>query len=538
MTTTTTAGPTTLPEPREAYRELGQLAEGGMALVLRAVRERDGVDVVIKRVRPPLCFDAGYLGLFRDEGALHAQLQHEHIVRLLDRGDDEQGPYLVFEHVSGTDLGALLQRAIEEGRPLDVELVLAVAVPLADALAFVHDACCDGQHLGAIHRDVSPANVLLSEDGDVKLADFGVAASRLKTEVTVAGELKGKFAYMAPEQTRGGAVTSSADLFALGVVLWECLANRRLFEAPTDADVVQQVRHAEAPRLDTLDLSRPVDVVVADIVADLLAKDPAARPASASAVRDRLLQVAIERGLDDGLRRIVARAVRQSPRRELSPIAPDVRRRTQRVTGMATADTVRRMPGETTGRRGLAAAGLVGLVLAVGVTLAVAVAPSWSAGPPAPAPVVVPPPPPSAPSPSLPAPAPAPAPSPSPSPSPSTVVAPSPSPSPLPSPTPSPRPRPAPSSPSTPSPSPSPSPAPSPAAVAGVGHLSITSEPWGRVVVDGVVVAKETPLVRYAVPAGHHVVVVENPVLGLKKTVPITIAPDEHARRFVDLAAP
>jgi hypothetical protein len=74
--------------------------------------------------------------------------------------------------------------------------------------------------------------------------------------------------------------------------------------------------------------------------------------------------------------------------------------------------------------------------------------------------------------------------------------------------------------------------------VAGVGHLSITSEPWGRVVVDGVVVAKETPLVRYAVPAGHHVVVVENPVLGLKKTVPITIAPDEHARRFVDLAAP
>ena len=249
---------------RETYREVGQLAEGGMAIVLRAVRERDGADVVIKRVRPPLCFDAGYLGLFRDEGALHAQLKHEHIVQLLDRGDDEQGPYLVFEHVSGTDLGALLQRAIEEGRPLDLELVLAVAVPIADALAFVHDASCDGHSLGAIHRDVSPANVLLGEDGDVKLADFGVAASRLKTEVTVAGELKGKFAYMAPEQTRGGPVTTSADLFALGVVLWECLANRRLFEAPTDVDIVQQVRHAEAPRLDTLSLARPVDTVVAD----------------------------------------------------------------------------------------------------------------------------------------------------------------------------------------------------------------------------------------------------------------------------------
>lgn len=527
MTTTAPTAPTT-PEPREAYRELGQLAEGGMALVLRAVRESDGVDVVIKRVRPPLCFDAGYLGLFRDEGALHAQLQHEHIVRLLDRGDDEQGPYLVFEHVSGTDLGALLQRAIEDDRPLDLELVLAVAVPLADALAFVHDACCDGQPLGAIHRDVSPANVLLGEDGDVKLADFGVAASRLKTEVTVAGELKGKFAYMAPEQTRGGAVTTSADLFALGVVLWECLANRRLFEAPTDADVVQQVRHAEAPRLDTLSLARPVDAVVADIVAALLAKDPAARPASAAVVRDRLLQVAIERGLDDGLRRIVSRAVRQAPRRELSPFAPDVRRRTQRVTGMANADTVRRLSGETTDRRGLAAAGLVGLTLAVGVALAVVVAPTWGAAPPglddagalidAPPPTTAPPP--------------------TPAPAPPPTIAPPPTAPPPPTPPPtSTRPRPTPTPPAPPSPSPSPSPV-APPVMAGIGHLSLTSEPWGRVLVDGVVVAKETPLVRFALPAGPHEVVVENPVLGLSKRLPITIAPDEHARRFVDLAAP
>jgi serine/threonine-protein kinase len=509
------------PEPREVYRELGQLAEGGMALVLRAVRESDGTDVVIKRVRPPLCFDAGYLGLFRDEGALHAQLQHAHVVRLIDRGDDEQGPYLVFEHVSGTDLGALLQRAIEDDRPLDLELVLSVAVPLADALAFVHDASCDGQPLGAIHRDVSPANVLLGEDGDVKLADFGVAASRLKTEVTVAGELKGKFAYMAPEQTRGGPVTTSADLFALGVVLWECLANCRLFEAPTDVDVVQQVRHGEAPRLDTLPLSRPVDAAVADIVAELLAKDPSARPASAAVVRDRLLQVAIERGLDDGLRRIVARAVRQAPRRELSPMAPDVRRRTQRVTGMATADTVRRMPGETTGRRGLAAAGLVGLVLAVGVTLAVVVAPSWTATPPPletidvlhPSPPVQSPPSPPVQSPPSPPPL-----------TPSPVKSSSP-------------PRPTPTTPRVPRPPAAPPPVAAIVPV-GVGHLSLTSEPWGRVLVDGVVVAKETPLVRFALPAGTHVVVVENPVLGLKKTVPITIAPDEHVRRFVDLAAP
>jgi serine/threonine-protein kinase len=195
-------------------------------------------------------------------------------------------------------------------------LVLAIAIPLSGALAFVHEACCDGTSLNAVHRDVSPANVLLGDDGAVKLADFGVAASRLKTDVTVAGELKGKFAYMAPEQTRGAPVTPQADLFALGVVLWECLANRRLFEAPTDADVVQQVRHKEAPRLDDpAVVSRRVDVDLADLVAALLQKDPAARPAKASLVRDALMAMAAERGLDDGLRRIVAQAVRQLPRR-------------------------------------------------------------------------------------------------------------------------------------------------------------------------------------------------------------------------------
>jgi serine/threonine protein kinase len=522
---------TTTEAPRATYRELGILAEGGMALVMRAVRESDGADVVVKRVRPPLCFDAGFLRLFRDEGALHGALDHEHIVRLLDQGEDEQGPYLVFEHISGTDLGAVLERA-HGASPLDVELVLAIAIPLSGALAFVHEASCDGCALNAVHRDVSPANVLLGDDGAVKLADFGVAASRLKTDVTVAGELKGKFAYMAPEQTRGAPVTPQADLFALGVVLWECLANRRLFEAPTDADVVQQVRHKEAPRLDDpAVVSRPVDADLADLVAALLQKDPAARPARASLVRDALLAMAAERGLDDGLRRMVAQAVRQLPRRELSPIAPDVpaRRRTQRVLGLATADTVRRLPVRPSLPIVMAAASLA-LVAVVVVgwrgmgsssSLSSLTSPVKPDDPPktlAPAPPVA----------ALPVPSPPSLPPPPPS-LPTAPVLPirppvagiSATPT-LPK-----KPRP----PSTP-------PATAPAVVEGFGRLSITSEPWARVRIDGVEVARETPLIAFPVRAGRHDVILENPVAGLSKRLVVDVGVDDHQRRFVDLQNP
>jgi len=521
---------TTTEAPRATYRELGILAEGGMALVMRAVRDSDGADVVVKRVRPPLCFDAAFLRLFRDEGALHGALDHEHIVRLLDQGEDEQGPYLVFEHISGTDLGAVLERAHSTG-PLDVELVLAIAVPLSGALAFVHEACCDGSALNAVHRDVSPANVLLGDDGAVKLADFGVAASRLKTDVTVAGELKGKFAYMAPEQTRGAPVTPQADLFALGVVLWECLANRRLFEAPTDADVVQQVRHKEAPRLDDPHtVSRPVDAGLADLVAALLQKEPAARPAKASLVRDALLAMAVERGLDDGLRRIVAQAVRQLPRRELSPIAPDVpaRRRTQRVLGLATADTVRRLPGRPS-LPGLMAASIAVAVVVVVVVAAVGLGgspPSTAATTPSSTPSTTPsimslsaPPTvaptvptttslPTMPPPTVPPIRPA-----------ETTLSATPK---LPK-----KPRPAPSATVT-----------APAVVEGFGRLSITSEPWARVRIDGVEVARETPLIAFPVRAGRHDVILENPVAGLSKRLVVDVGVDDHQRRFVDLQTP
>ncbi len=555
------------------YRELGLLAEGGMALVQSAVREDDGASVVIKRVRPPLCFDATYLRLFADEAALNGALDGcAHVVRLLDRGEDEQGPFLVFEHIDGTDLGVLLDRALE-GQPLDVELVLALARPLFAALTFVHEARKDGDALEVVHRDVSPGNVLLGEDGCVKLADFGVAAFRLKSEVTVAGELKGKFAYMAPEQTRGEKVDARADLFAAGIILWECLQNRRLFDAATDADVVHKVREQAAPALDPAHAGADLAI----LVAELLEKNPARRPASARKVKERLDEILLQRGLDDGLARIVARAVRLAPRRTPSPNAVELRRRTQRVLGGAPQPPVRRrtlLPPKTaaavvvvvlgglgawrapwavraTGDEFTDSASRVGELStgsspggdeftdtpsAVGEFFALrpggqlarrpkdaawgaptefsALRPGGHFVEPAPKSLETTDDTDSAHVVTVPV-----APVPVPQDPPSLPARP-------------PRDR-ALERAATRVPVVAPPVVPAPGD--GFGRLSLSAEPWARVSVDGVVVDEETPLVGFSLPAGPHTVVLDNPIYQLRRSFVVDIKNGGHERRFIDL---
>ncbi len=505
-----------------------------MATVFRAIREPDGMVVVVKRVRPSLALDASYLRLFADEAVVHGALNDDHIVRLLDRGEDSQGPFLVFEHVEGTDLGVLLDTATAEGQPLEIDFTLAVGVAVASALTAVHEATRDGESLGIVHRDISPANILLGLDGTVKLADFGVAASRLKTEHTTAGELKGKFAYMAPEQTRGEPTTPRSDLFALGVVLWECLQNRRLWDRATDADVVHAVRE-ELPA--PLDAGR-VGEDLACLVVDLLQKDPAARPSSAREVRERLRKACLERAMDDGLARIVARAVRLSPRRQERPL-PDLRRRTLRVHNTAAHKSpVTRMRALGWGFGGAAA---LAVLIATGLKLAplragddgddgddgdvllqatrpsldppnnndtsmsLAVSSFDGAQPPRATPT----------------------------PGPTTSTTPAKNKTPRP---PSPPGNEAPSSalggrpsavrPTTASPQPK---------SEGFGRLSVMSEPWARVSIDGVVVAEETPVVGLTLPAGRHAVRLDNPVVGIHKLVVVDLEAGEQERIFVDL---
>lgn len=328
-----------MPPSSASYREIGPLASGGMAELFEAERD-DGTAVVIKRIRPAFVFDDTYRALFYDEGQVQHCLCHPNVVTLLDRGEDDRGPYLVFERVFGTDLGIVLEAAFENEQPLEIAQVLAVFIPLFDALACVHEACADdGECLNVIHRDISPGNILLSEGGEVKLADFGVAKSTLKTQHTVVGEMKGKFAYMAPEQTRGEEVGPKADLFAAGVVLYECLTAKRLFDGPCDVDVVQAVRAQDAcpPSAENPDV--PPELCA--LVQRLLEKEPELRPQTAEAVADELRDIALNLCLDSGHRRQVSRLARAHPREaQVADAEGDHRRKTQRVMGAVPAAPV------------------------------------------------------------------------------------------------------------------------------------------------------------------------------------------------------
>jgi serine/threonine-protein kinase len=528
--------------PARSYRELGPLAEGGMAVLVRAERD-DGEQVVIKRIRPPLEQDAAFRGLFRDEGAVAEHLDSQHIVRLLDRGEDELGPYLVFEYVDGTDLGIVLESLFEQERGLDLQGFFAVGLPLLRGLAAAHEACgADGAPLGIVHRDVSPGNVLIADDGEVKLADFGVAASALKTEHTVAGEMKGKFAYMAPEQTRGDKLDGRADLFAAGIVLWECLAGRRLFDGPTDADVVHAVREGEVapPSRHNPDVTEALD----EVVARLLARDADARFASADEAHAALLDVARDLFCDRGLKQHAARLARTWPRPEVEehPHVQELRRRTQRVMQVQPAMRVTERKRRPAAAIALAAVALFALAFAFVLpggedddtagrtptpTLSVADKPDMPSRSDEPLPVPHPPqeeekaemlgdaPP-----------------------GDDDIPAP---------PDPPPRAERGPlkkvadkikqrikkTEPKVTSPPPK----KTGDKPKGFGRLSLTTEPWSDVSIDGNPLGQQTPVLGVQLPAGRHVVKLTNPHYKLERTVVIDIKPGEETRRFVDLTA-
>ncbi len=508
---------------------------------LSAATSADGTAVVIKRMRPELCFDSAYQQLFEDEGNLAERLDHPNIVRLIDRGEDDCGPFLVFERVDGTDLGVALDAHMHEHKPMELPAVLGVFIPLMRALHAAHEARGDdGQPLGLVHRDVSPGNVLLSDDGDVKLADFGVAKSALKTDATVAGEMKGKFAYMAPEQTHGGAIDRRADIFAAGIVLYECLTGQRLFDGPTDADVVHAVRTHEP---DDPSASNPdLDDELMGLLGAMLAKAPADRPATAAEVADALYEVAVGRCLETGLRRHVARLAQDHPRKAptpLSPMATDTpRRRTQRVVN-AELSARRRRPSGPRLVPWIAAALVLGGVSATASMV-------WGDRDLAPerTPLVVERLPdaeddasPARELPSMKVGGEA-SPSEPPPPDPpttevaaarqrtvtTTTVAP-------------PRKR---------APSPAPTgqrrtskPVDKPVRVAsatdGFGKLFLNAKPWAKVAIDGAPLEGHTPIMGLRLPAGPHLVTLTNPVYQFKKTVKIDVPKHGEVRRIVDL---
>jgi len=220
------------------FRLVELLASGGMAEVWRA--EMPGAagfvkEVALKLVRGEHREDDAFTRMFIQEARLASRLDHGNIVHVFELGQVEEHYYIAMELVRGPTLRAVVERCRELGIRFGVARAVHVCAEVARALAYAHRLEVDGRPAGLVHRDVSPQNVLLSHEGEVKLADFGIARAAGAEEQTRAGTIKGKLAYMAPEQARGEPVDGRADVFAVGVILWELCTGRRLFARDGDA---------------------------------------------------------------------------------------------------------------------------------------------------------------------------------------------------------------------------------------------------------------------------------------------------------------
>lgn len=273
------------------YRIARKIGEGGMAFVYQAVSR--GVagferNVVIKVIKPELASSADLVRQFVQEASVGASLDHPNIVHVFDLGEHEGQLLMVLEYVPGKDLGALTRRVRKARRVLGPEMTTFVAVDVCKALEAAHSHVdARGAPSPVIHRDVSPQNILVSYEGVVKLADFGLARALGVARQTRQGIIKGKLSYMSPEQSRGREVDGRSDLFSLGTVLWEVLSGRRLFLAPDQVETIRRVRGAEVPPLTVV--APHVAPELAAIVHRALEREPGDRYQTATEMRKALV---------------------------------------------------------------------------------------------------------------------------------------------------------------------------------------------------------------------------------------------------------
>jgi tRNA A-37 threonylcarbamoyl transferase component Bud32 len=238
-----------------------------------------GIDkrCVIKRILPRHLSDERFVRMFLAEARLSLTLQHGNIVPVLDFGEVDGTHYLAMEWIDGRDLGRVLQRARQTGAMVPIPLVLHVALELCRGLAYVHaKEGPDGAPLRLVHRDVSPSNVLVSWEGDVKLADFGIAKMLTSLAETREHELKGKISYMSPEQARGESVDARADVYAAALVLWELCTGRRPQESRSRDEVLARRRDAD-PIPPPSSLRSDVPAALDRVLARALAPSPVDR---------------------------------------------------------------------------------------------------------------------------------------------------------------------------------------------------------------------------------------------------------------------
>ncbi|MCX4244301.1 serine/threonine protein kinase [Paraliomyxa miuraensis] len=281
------------------YDLVHRLGHGGMAVVyLGRATGRAGFEklVAVKVIHPHLAAEPEFVEMFRDEARIAARLHHPHVVDIHDLGEDQGVLFMVMEYVEGETLASLIRTLRKQGEHLPLSAVLQIVADACEGLAAAHDLThADGRPMHLVHRDVSPHNLLVSMDGRVKVVDFGIAKATGRRSSTRTGQLRGKLAYMSPEQAGGTTIDHRTDLFALGAVLWELLTNERLFMADTESETLARVNACEVPEIQ----ERRPDVPrgVAALLTRALARDPEERfPTAQEMLRELRAQL---RQLDD-----------------------------------------------------------------------------------------------------------------------------------------------------------------------------------------------------------------------------------------------
>jgi serine/threonine-protein kinase len=280
------------------YRVVDEIGVGGMASVHLA--RLDGAGgfqkwVAIKRIHPHLVEDDQFVHMFLDEARIAARINHANVAQVTELGEGEGNYWIAMEYLHGEPLREVM-RSIEEGAPaMPYEVAAKIIADAAEGLHAAHELRGkNGEPMGLVHRDVTPHNIFVTYEGHVKVVDFGIAKVAGRLSSTRAGTLKGKLAYMSPEQVRGNDIDRRTDIFALGVVLWELTTNQRLFRTDSDLETLEKVQACQVPRPSQLRRDYPPQLE--QIILKALARDPSQRFQTARDLSRELQKFMVARG--------------------------------------------------------------------------------------------------------------------------------------------------------------------------------------------------------------------------------------------------
>jgi serine/threonine protein kinase len=281
-----------MPQVFGKYVLTERIGAGGMAEIFRATAfgvEGFTKEVCIKRILPTLSSDETFVRMFVGEAKIAVSLHHANIVQVFDLGRIGEHYFIAMELVRGRDLLQVINQMRARKQRIPVPIALYVLSEVLRGLDYAHRVKVEGRPLGLIHRDVSPSNILISWEGEVKVADFGIAkAAAVKDEKTATGTMKGKYGYMSPEQVRGERIDHRSDVFAAGILLYESLVGARLFKGETDLDTLERVRAARVNPLPS-QVNKEIPASVEAVILKALSLEREKRFQTAGAMRDALL---------------------------------------------------------------------------------------------------------------------------------------------------------------------------------------------------------------------------------------------------------